>query len=283
LTFVAYALQYKHTKRDIAMEITKVKQHFIDFGESSLEQFIANYRATPLRSLRKDMVEALDMQTNVEWLKARQGHITASNASKFLTGGRTKGELFGDTAKAVVNQYLDEKTDPCCDDLASRVETYQMKMGLVGEKRALQLFQEQTGLVASDEIGFISQNIDGIDFGCSPDAVIYNKDGSIDAIIEIKTRSGAEFRAERDKLGNKATVEQMQLAMLVADCPRAYLVMYDIANDKVQFIAWTRGLAFKRRLCEQIKIAKNYIEEQKELDKYTNLKEHLLVEDIYQE
>lgn len=265
------------------MKITKTKQHYIDFGEYSLEQFISNYRATPLRSLRKDMVEALDMQTNLEWLEARQGHITASNISKFLTGGRTKGELFGDTAKAVVNQYLDEKTDHCFDDLASRTETYQMKMGIIAEKRALQLFQEQTGLSVSDEIGFISDNIGGIDFGASPDGVIYNKDGSIDAVVEIKSRTGAEFRAERDKLGNKATVEQMQLQMLIADCPRAYLIMYDIANDKIQFIAWTRGLAFKRRLTAQIELAKQYIAEQQELDKYTNLKEHLVVEDIYQE
>lgn len=265
------------------MKVTPVKQHYIDFGDSSLEQFISEYRATPLRSLRKDMVEALNMQTNLDWLKARQGHITASNISKFLTGGRSKNEFFGDTAKGVVNQYLDEKADSCFDDLASRVETYQMKQGLIFEKRALQLFQEQTGLVASDEIGFISDTIDGIDFGASPDAVIYNKDGSIDAIIEIKCRTGAEFRAERDKLGNKATVEQMQMAMLLADCPRAYLVMYDIANDRIQYIAWTRGLAFKRRLKEQIGFAKEYIENQKQMDEFTNLKEHLLIDGTYDE
>lgn len=265
------------------MKITKTKQHFIDFGDSSLEQFISDYRATNLRSLRKDMVEALNLQTNIEWLSARQGHITASNMNKFLTGGRTKDNPFGDTAKAVVNQYLDEKTDPCFDDLASRVETYQMKMGLISEKRALQLFQEQTGLVVSDEVGFISETIEGVDFGASPDGVIYNKDGSIDAIVEIKSRTGAEFRAERDKLGNKATIDQMQAAMLIADCPRAYLVMYDIANDKIQYIAWTRGLAFKRKLLAQIAYAKKYIAEQKELDSYTNLKEHLLIEDEYQE
>lgn len=265
------------------MKTCKVKQHYIDFGESALEQFISDYRATPLRSLRKDMVEALNMQTNLEWLAARQGHITASNISKFLTGGRTKSEPFGDTAKAVVNQYLDEKTDPCFDDLASRTETYQMKMGLIAEKRALQLFQEQTGLVVSDEIGFISDTINGIDFGASPDGIIYGADGSIEAIVEIKSRSGAEFRAERDKLGNKATVAQMQMAMLIADCPRAYLVMYDIANDKIQYIAWTRGLGFKRKLLEQIAIANDYIKHQKELDEYTNLKDHLVIEDEYQE
>lgn len=265
------------------MKICKVKQHYIDFGESSLEQFISEYRATPLRSLRKDMVEALNMQTNLDWLIARRGHITASNVSKFLTGGRTKSELFGETAKTVVNQYLDEKTDPCFDDLASRTETYQMKMGLVSEKRALQLFQEQTGLIVSDEVGFISETINGIDFGASPDGVIYGKDGSIDAIVEIKSRSGAEFRAERDKLGNKATVAQMQLAMLLADCPRAYLVMYDIANDKIQYIAWTRGFGFKRKLLNQIELANNYIEAQNELDGYTNLKDHLVIDNEYQE
>lgn len=265
------------------MKITKAKQHHIDFGDSSLEEFIANYRATPLRSLRKAAVEALNMQTDMIWLSARQGHITASNISKFLTCGRTKSEPFGDTAKGVVNQYLDELADPCFDDMESRTETYQMKLGLVFEKRALQLFQEQTGLIVSDDIGFGSEIIDGINFGFSPDGVIYNKDGSIDAIVEIKSRTGAEFRAERDKLGNKATVDQMQMAMLIADCPRAYLVMYDVAHDKVQFIAWTRGMAFKRKLLEQTKLANQYIAHQQELDKHTNLKECLVVEDTYQE
>lgn len=72
------------------MKITKVKQHYIDFGESSLEEFIEQYRKTPLRSLRKAMVESLDLQTNDEWLAARHGHITASAISGFLSGGRSK-------------------------------------------------------------------------------------------------------------------------------------------------------------------------------------------------
>lgn len=264
------------------MKTTKVKQHYISFGDSSLDQFVAEYRATPLRSLRKAMVESLDMQTNLEWLTARHGHITASNISKFLTGGRSKNEFFGDTAKAIVNQYLDEKADPCFDDMESRTETYQMKQGLIFEKRALELFQKETGLTVTDEIGFISDNIEGIDFGCSPDGLVLTKDGKIDAIVEIKSRTGAEFRAERDKLGNKATVEQMQMAMLLADCPRAYLVMYDIANDKIQFIKWTRGMAFKPRLLEQIGYAKEYIANQTEMDKHIDLKESLLLDKTYE-
>lgn len=262
------------------MQITKVKQHFIDFGNSSLEQFIAEYRATPLRSLRKAMVESVNMQTNDEWLEARHGHITASNISKFLSGGRSKAEVFGECAKSVVNAYLDEKADGCYDDMETRAETYCMKQGLIFEKRALELFNQATGLNATDEIGFISENINGIDFGCSPDALVIN-DGKIDTIIEIKSRTGAEFRAERDKMGNKATVEQMQMAMLLADCPRAYLVMYDIANDRIQFIKWTRGIAFKKKLMEQIDNALIYIERQYALDEYENLQDKIAMDATY--
>ena len=265
------------------MKICKVRQHYIDFGDSSLEEFVNNYRALTLRSLRKAAVEALNMQTNQEWLEARHGHITASNISKFLSGGRSKSEPFGDTAKGIVNQYLDELADSCFDDMETRTETYQMKLGLVFEKRALQLFQEETGLTVCDEIGFGSEKIEGINFGFSPDGIIYNKDGSINAIVEIKSRTGAEFRAERDKLGNKATIDQMQMGMLIADCPRAYLVMYDVANDKIQYIIWTRGIGFKRKLLNQIEFAKKYINLQTHLDLFTDLKQHILIENEYQE
>lgn len=255
------------------MKITKVKQHYIDFGESSLEEFVAEYRATPLRSLRKAMIESVNMQTNSEWLEARHGHITASNMSKFLSGGRSKAEVFGDTAKGIVNQYLDEKTDHCFDDMATRQETYFMKAGLIFEKRALELFTQATGFNTTDEIGFISDKFCGIDFGCSPDALVLSDDGKIDAIVEIKCRTGAEFRAERDKLGNKATTQQMQLAMLLADCPRAYLCLYDIANDRVQYIRWTRGMAFKRHLLSQCDEALAYIARENARDKVINLEE----------
>lgn len=264
------------------MKITKVKQHFIDWGNSSLEEFITEYRATPLRSLRKALVESVNMQTNKEWLEARHGNITASNISKFLSGGRKKDELFGESAKGVVNQYLDEKKDPCFDDMETRTETYYMKQGLIFEKRALELFKKETGFKTTDEIGFISDNVYGIDFGCSPDALVLSEDDKIEAIIEIKCRTGAEFRAEREKLGNKATIEQMRLGMLIADCPRAYLCLYDIAHDKIQYIRWTRGTLFKQRLKAQCDEALNYIVKEYKVDEFTDLRETLLIDDIYE-
>lgn len=257
--------------------ITKVKQHYLDFGDSSLEQFIAEYRATPKRSLRKAMVEAVDMQTNDDWLAARHGCITASTIAGFLSGGRSKSELFGDTAKGIVNKYLDEKEDPCFDDMETRIETYYMKQGLIFEKRALELYAQITGEKnITDEIGFIRGNIKGIDFGCSPDAVVLDDNGDIQCIIEIKSRTGAEFRAEREKMGNKATVAQMQMAMHLTGCPRAVLVMYDIAHDKIQFIQWTRGLAFQAQLNAQIDEALSYIAKQNMLDEHVNLKEYIV-------
>lgn len=264
--------------------ITKVKQHYIDFGDSSLEQFIAEYRATPKRSLRKAMVESLEMQTNDEWLAARHGHITASTIAGFLSGGRSKSEVFGDTAKGIVNKYLDEKEDPCFDDMETRTETYYMKQGLIFEKRALELYAEKTGTKnITDEIGFIHGNIKGINFGCSPDAVVLDDNGDIQCIIEIKSRTGAEFRAEREKMGNKATVAQMQMAMRLTNCPRAVLIMYDIAHDTIQFIQWTRGLAFNAQLETQIDYALAYIAKQGELDEHMDLKEYIAMDTSYNE
>lgn len=260
------------------MQITKVKQHFINLNPQELKNFITEYHNTPLRSLRKALVESVEMQTNIEWLKARAGHITASDASKFLSAGRTKSEPLGDTAKGVINKYLDEIADPCFDDMESRTDTYFMKQGLIFEDRAVELFEKEIGKKVNREVGFVSEEINGIKFGCSPDGLIYDEDGNIEAIIEIKSRTGAEFRAERNKLGKKETTEQMQMQMLITNCPRAYLVMYDIAHDKVQYIRWTRGMAFKQKINAQCELALKYIAEQYVLDNCTDLREKLLAD-----
>ena len=259
------------------MQITKVKQHYIDWGDSSLEQFIAAYRVTPKASLRKLLIESINMQTNDEWLAARHGHITASNMSKFLSGGRSKTENLGETSKGIINKYMQELRDPCFDDMESKVETYQMKQGLIFEKRAIELFEKAINAKVNTDIGFISEEINGINFGVSLDGHIGEED-EIDAIVEVKCRTGAEYLAEREKLGNKETIDQMQGGMTIAKCPRAFMVLYDIANDRIQYLKWTRGLEFAKRLQDQIVFAKNYIARQSEFDQYINLTDKIMSE-----
>lgn len=84
-------------------------------------------------------------------------------------------------------------------------------------------------------------------------------------------------------MGNKATVAQMQMAMQLANCPRAILIMYDIAHDTIQYIEWTRGIAFKRQLESQIDRALEYIVKQQKMDEHTNLKDFIAMDTSYDE
>jgi hypothetical protein len=275
-----YVILWLETEKGNIMKITRVKQHYINFGDSNIDDFISTYKMIEKKSLRKVFIESVDMQTNDKWLAERHGHITASNISKFLSGGRSKSEVMGLQSKGVIDKYLEEQADPCFDDMESRAETYQMKQGLIFESRALELFAQKTGLKLNTEVGFISETINGLKFGMSPDAVVFQDETpgaeKIECTIQVKCRTGAEFRAERNNLGNKETIEQMQCEMTVANCPRSYLVMYDIANDCIQFIKWTRGIEFKQRMAEQSNHALNYMAKQHEMESYQDLTDYIM-------
>lgn len=256
------------------MQITKVKQHFIGLSDSEYANLIADYAKATAYSDRRAIIESVPLQTNPEWLAARRGHITASNAKAYLTNGRTKDAGMGDTAKTVIKKYVAELYG-WEEPEVSWNEKSNIKRGLVFENRARELFKKETGIDIKTDIGFVSENIDGINFGYSPDGYT-ESDGKIDCLFEIKSYELQGFMNALEEFAKPEMYCQMQLAMMVADCPRCYAIWYCPELDKIAYIKYTRGLQAMADFSKRNIEAAAYIQKLEQLFKYTDLTEKVM-------
>lgn len=251
------------------MKITKVKQHFIGLSDAEYSNMLNDYAAATSYFDRRNIIESVPLETNPKWLAARRGHITASNAKAYLTNGRTKEGGMGETSKSVVKKYVAELYG-WEEPEVSWNEKSTIKRGLLFEKRARELFKKETGIEINTKIGFISENIDGINFGYSPDGYT-EKDGKIDCLFEIKAYELQGFMNALDEFAKPEMYYQMQMAMLIADCPRCYAIWYCPELDKVAYIKYTRGLQPLAELQKRNVEALEYIGKLKQLFDYTDL------------
>lgn len=242
------------------MKITRCKQHFIDWeAVGGKEKFIADYYAAYNYEQRRILIESVPMQTNQKWKDARRAHITASCMKDFLGMDRTKtkpGEGYKKVIKKLVAEELGwEEPDQTWSERAAT------KRGLLMESRALELFAKESGVIMKSDIGFISETIDGLPFGGSPDAYAGEAEpGKITAIGEVKSFELMHLMDELEKLDTPEVAEQMQGLCKVADSPRAYKILYCIEMDKVFYMEYSRAAAFNKRLHDRIAIAKDYRE-----------------------
>lgn len=242
------------------MKITRCPQHFLEWDTvGGKEKFIADYSAATSYEQRRILIESVPMQTNPEWKKARRGHITASTMKDFLGMNKSKtgaGEGYKKAVKRLVAEELGwEEPELTWSDRAST------KRGLIMESRALELFTQETGIEMNTDIGFISTEIDGLPFGCSPDAYAGEpQPGKIVAIGEVKSFELMHLMDELEKLDTKEIAEQMQGALMVAECPVAYKILYCAEIDKVFYMEYKRAGGFTLRLRDRIPLAKAYRE-----------------------
>lgn len=257
-------------------KVTVCKQHFIDWDSvGGHEKFIADYHEAPDYEQKRYMIDSLLMQTNREWLNARRGHITASSIKGFLAKGRGKGEEFGKMAQAVMRKYMAEQLgweEPEC----TFSEKATVKRGIAFERRAIELFSKETGLNVKNEIGFVSREIMGIKFGCSPDAYVIGKDGKIENFIEIKSYELQKFLESVENLASKDMQCQMQSAMMVTDTSKCYAVWYCPELDKIVYTSYTRGLNFRREIEQKTPKAIEYMKNLEKALKYTNLTDKIM-------
>lgn len=242
------------------MKITRCKQHFIDWDAvGGKEKFFADYNAATSYEQRRILIESVPMQTNRKWKDARRGHITASKMKDFLGMNKAKtgpGENYKKVVKQLVAEELGwEEPESSWSDRAST------KRGLIMESRALELFEKETGIKMKSDIGFISTEIDGLPFGCSPDGYAGEAEpGKITVIGECKSFELMHLMDELEKLDTKEIAEQMQTAMTVAECPLAYKILYCAELDKVFYMEYKRAGGFTLRLRDRIPVAKEYRE-----------------------
>ena len=261
------------------MKVLRTPQHFIDWSAvGGYEKFIADYKKAPNYQQKRILIESLPMQTNPEWLEARRQHITASKMKDFLGMDRSDKKP-GESYKKVVKQLVAEmfgweEAEKTYSEKAS------IKRGLVFERRARELFTQAAGIVLQSDIGFISDDIDGLPFGYSPDAYAGDADKQdFSCLAEIKSFELIRLQDELEKLHTPEVCEQMQAGMMVADCPRCYKILYSAELDKIFYLKYTRGLDFSRRLQERIPLAKDYmIQMRQNLLVYSDLTDKIMGE-----
>lgn len=260
-------------------KITVCKQHYIDWASAGgYEQFLKDYQAAPDYEQKRFVVDGLMMQTNREWLEARRGHITASTVNDFLAKGRKKGEEFGKMAQKAIRKYMAEKLG-WEEQEATFSEKFHIKRGLVFERRAIELFATETGFNVKNDIGFVSREINGIKFGCSPDAYIVDDNGVIAAYVEIKSFELQGFLEAVEELASPKMQTQMQSTMMVTDTAKCYAVWYCPELDKIVYISYTRGLNFRRNIETRTPLAIEYMKKLEAALNYTNLTDKIMESD----
>lgn len=256
---------------------TVCKQHFIDWAEvGGLDGFMAAYKAAPTYNEKRIIIESLPMQTNPEWLAARRGHITASKMKDFLGMDRTgkkPGKGYKNVVRRLVAEQLGwEESEQTWNEKAA------IKRGLAFEARAVQLFEQETGIKLKTDIGFVSTDIDGLPFGCSTDGYAMDENNNYICIAEIKSFELYRILEELDILHSEDVYEQMQAQMFICDCPRSYKIIYCAELDKIFYMKYTRGQDFARRLHDRIPLAKEHQAYLLSNLQYTDLTDKIMAE-----
>ena len=133
---------------------------------------------------------------------SRQGRITASRALDFMTNGRGKDNMFGETAKTYAKQLALARMGIETDEGLS---TWQMEWGIDWEPEAIKVYEQSRGQVHRP--GFIEY---GEFAGCTPDASIGE-----DGLLEVKCpqwKNHMEYLMEGPE---KRYIYQMQFQMMV--------------------------------------------------------------------
>jgi hypothetical protein len=224
------------------MKIHNIPQHTI-CGEDAeaINCAVANWKQMSHEE-RKAFIDSINIYTNPEWIDVRAGKFTASRASEFLADSRTKGEVIGDSCKTLCHRVMAEQTG-WREERNIYMEFASIRRGLVFEPIARKLAEEKLGETIT-ECGFVEDDL----FGCSPDGLIM-KDGKINAVIEIKCPEPMAFYKQLMDCAKEEYKRQMQFAMNVCDCPRAYFVLFcPEVSDQVYVLRYTRGIAYQSKI-----------------------------------
>lgn len=238
------------------MKIHTFAQH--SFDENEIEQIksvLPNW-AQMTHVNRQAFIDSINIDTNNDWIEVRAGKFTASTANQFLADSRTKSEPIGDSCKTLCHKVMAERTG-WREQRNPYMDVANIKRGLCFEPTARKLAEQKIGETIT-ECGFVESD-DGM-FGCSPDGLIM-KDGKIDAVIEIKSPEPMSFYKQLMDCAKTEYQQQMQFAMNICDCPRAYFVLYcpEVLQDRVFVLKYTRGIAFQTKINERKQLVKEYM------------------------
>lgn len=241
-------------------KIHYMKQHLLgDEQEQAIANALENWQIMTSQE-RTAFIDSISVYTNPDWLELRAGRFTASTASEFLSDPAKKEDKesgkIGDSAKGLCYKVMAEQCG-YREPVNPYMEFAQVRRGLVFEDTARKLAAEQLGEEIT-QCGFVESDVM---FGCSPDGLII-KDGKIDAVVEIKCPEPKSFYKQLMDCAKREYQLQMQFAMWVCDCPRAYFVLYcPEVSPKAFVIKYTRGMMWQNKLEKRKAQVADYIHE----------------------
>lgn len=216
-------------------------------------------------------------QKSAEWIKSRIGKITGSAVGNIMKASRTKGEAFGDTARAYLAQVAAERMmNPAViddDDLfaqyieATDISSRAMRFGTDMEQYARELFARQTGLKVY-ETGCVTH--DTIPhFAASPDGIIDNDEGRTIAVLEIKCPKQGTFVQYASTIHDAPTLKQANpmyywqtlSEMMCVGVPLCYFCVYcPWQSAPIHIARIERDKEGERQLTERLTLANEYID-----------------------
>lgn len=150
-------------------------------------------------------------QKTLEWYALRQLKQTASNAYKIIAGGNI---LFNYCVE-LVNEFLYGVKD--------RVINEHIQRGVELEPVARELAETLYNCKYT-EVGAVVQNDRVL---VSPDGCIFDDDGNIIELIEIKCPSDKTFNKVLGGYIDKKYMAQMQMQMLICECKKCRYFVYN--------------------------------------------------------
>lgn len=167
----------------------------------------------------KDL-EQHDMEGNAnpEWLSLRAGKFTGSDFHNYM--GMAKTGKLSETAKKELSKKV-------LENFGYRFElpqTFAMQRGIELEPTAREAYSFIYGKDIQ-EVGFV--DLEDMHAGCSPDGVIYDEDGNIKEIIEIKCPLIETFVSYLDPdFMNPDYATQCQFNMFITGADVCHFVVY---------------------------------------------------------
>ncbi len=160
----------------------------------------------------------LDGSTNPEWLDARAGHFTGSDFHQYMPLLKT-GKLSETAKKELYKKVL--------ENYGYRFEAFQTPAMLIGIEREPTAREAYSFIAGKDikEVGFV--DYEALHAGCSPDGIIYDDNGNIKEIVEIKCPMVETFVSYLDGEFMKPEYEtQMQFNMFITGAEVCHFVVY---------------------------------------------------------
>lgn len=156
----------------------------------------------------------MDEQRSLGWFRARLGTITGSQVGLLMKSGRSKSELFGETAKSYIYSVAAERDmNPIIVDDDELFKEYlkqvdisnkAMRWGNEQEESARSLYEKITGRRIVEVGSCKHPTIEN--FASSPDGFFYDENTGEKGVLEIKCPSQAVFMRYKDEVKDNATL-----------------------------------------------------------------------------